>query len=69
MRFVAVVVVKVFYFIALLCAILGAYVLTQSLGSDANAIQAGSIHSLGIGLAVVPYCICRGLEKVLLLEE
>lgn len=68
MRFVAVVVLKVFYFIALLCAIFGSYVLMQSFGGDANAIQASSLHSFGIGLAVIPYCICRCLEAVLLLD-
>jgi len=59
-------IVKFFYVIALLCAIVGMLALLNSLGSGGgdNVMQQTGIIAFSIGLAVVPYCGARCIEKL-----
>lgn len=66
MRTVGEIIIRVLYFIAMLCACAGLWVLFQSMGGEVNAIQSSGISAFGVGLAVVPYCIARCLDRVML---
>jgi hypothetical protein len=60
-------IVKFSYVLALLCAIVGFLALLSSIagaGGD-NIMQQSGAFAFAIGLAVIPYCIARALEKLL----
>lgn len=60
------VVVKLFFFVTLLCAIGGFIGLISSISGGGNVMQQTGAIAFSIGLAVVPYVIAMNVEKILL---
>jgi len=62
-----IIIIKVVYFIALIAALTGLIGLLNSIGFGGgnNVMQQTGIIAFSIGLAVVPYCIARAVEKLL----
>jgi len=66
MRTVAEIIIRTLYFIAMLCACAGLWMLFRGMVLDLDLVQSGGLHTFGIGLAVVPYLIVSSLDRVLL---
>jgi hypothetical protein len=63
--------VKFVYFVAIIFAIVGFFIVVNGTfsisvnGGEASAIQQGIIVVWGIGLAIIPYAIARMFDKLL----
>lgn len=57
-------VIKFVYVIALLFAIGGMLALISSISGGDNVMQQTGAIAFSIGLAVIPYCIARAIEKL-----
>lgn len=66
MENVASIIVRTLYFVAMLCACLGMWMLFRGIALDLDFVQSAGIHSFAIGLAVIPYCIAGCVDRVLL---
>lgn len=61
------IIVRIVYFLALLCAIGGFLALLSSItgGGGDNVMQQTGAIAFSIGLAVIPYTIARSIEKMI----
>lgn len=66
MTTVASIIVRTLYFIALLCACMGMWMLFRGIVLDLDFVQSAGIHSFAIGLAVIPCVIAHCVDRVLL---